>query len=90
MAQPPRLMVEDPLEVLNDDECLTLVASVAVGRVAVSIAALPTVFPVNFALYDHRIVFRTGPGTKLDAAVKHEPDENVRGSAGAGEQSTSE
>ena len=33
--------------------------------------ALPAVLPLNFALYGRRILFRTGQGTKLDAAVRH-------------------
>lgn len=70
MAELPHLLVEDHLEILDEGECLTLLASAALGRVAVSIAALPAVFPVNFALYDRRIAFRTGPGTKLDAAMR--------------------
>lgn len=32
-------------------------------------AGLPAIFPVNYAIFDGDIVFRTGPGTKLDAAV---------------------
>jgi len=62
--------LEDGLESLDDEACMQLLATVPVGRVAVSIGALPAVFPVNFALSDRRIVFRTGPGTKLDAAVR--------------------
>jgi len=31
--------------------------------------ALPVVLPVNFVVYDGTIVFRTVPGTKLDAAT---------------------
>jgi uncharacterized protein len=33
------------------------------------VKALPAIFPVNFAMLDEDIVFRTGPGTKLDAAL---------------------
>ena len=62
---------DEGLEILDEDECLELMGTVPVGRVAVSVGALPAVFPVNFALYGRRIVFRTGKGTKLDAAVRH-------------------
>ena len=41
------------------------------GRVAVSTDEGPLVFPVNFALLDDSVVFRTGEGTKLDAAVRN-------------------
>ena len=54
---------------LEPDECLELLGSVPVGRVGVTIDALPSVLPVNFAVWEGAIVFRTVPGTKLDAAA---------------------
>jgi nitroimidazol reductase NimA-like FMN-containing flavoprotein (pyridoxamine 5'-phosphate oxidase superfamily) len=56
---------------MEEAECLELLASCHVGRVAVSIGAVPAVFPVNYALMDGCIVFRTGAGTKLDAALRN-------------------
>ncbi len=50
-------------------DCLRLLASATIGRVGISIGALPVVLPVNFRLVDDRIVFCTGIGTKLDAAT---------------------
>jgi len=38
--------------------------------VAVSVGALPAIFPVNYATLDGDVVFRSGPGTKLTAAVR--------------------
>lgn len=58
------------LRALTRDQCLALLPTVAVGRIGVSIDALPVVLPVNFVLVDDWIVFRTVPGTKLDAAMK--------------------
>jgi len=55
--------------VLNREQCLELLATVPVGRVGVSIRALPAVLPVNFVLVGSQILFRTIPGTKLDAAT---------------------
>jgi len=57
------------IEVLAPAECLRLLASVPVGRVGVTIDALPAVLPVNFVVSGGAIVFRTVPGTKLDAAT---------------------
>jgi nitroimidazol reductase NimA-like FMN-containing flavoprotein (pyridoxamine 5'-phosphate oxidase superfamily) len=57
------------LEVLSRDECLRLMAQVPIGRVAVVVGSIPVVVPVNFALYGDDIVFRTGTGTKLLAAL---------------------
>jgi uncharacterized protein len=59
----------DGLEVLSRQDCLQLLEQTHVGRIAVSIGALPVVLPVNFALFDGDILIRTGRGTKLDAAT---------------------
>ena len=59
------------LEILDEDQCLALLGTAPIGRVAMCQGGLPAVLPVNFALYGRRIVFRTGQGTKLDAAVRH-------------------
>lgn len=58
------------LETLDRGECLRLLATVPVGRIGVSIGALPAILPVNFALVGDSIVIRTVPGTKLDAATR--------------------
>lgn len=58
------------LSELAADACLTLLASVPVGRVGLSIDALPVVLPVNFAVVDGEVVFRTVVGTKFHAAVR--------------------
>ena len=58
------------LEVIDRSECLTLLRTRSVGRVAVTVAALPAIFPVNFAVMDDDIVFRSSPGSKLTAAAQ--------------------
>jgi nitroimidazol reductase NimA-like FMN-containing flavoprotein (pyridoxamine 5'-phosphate oxidase superfamily) len=58
------------LEVLDREECLRLLGRATLGRVGLSIGALPTVLPVNFRLVDDHVVFRTGVGSKLDAATR--------------------
>lgn len=60
---------DEGLELLEEAECLALMSQVHVGRVGVSIGALPAIFPVNFVLSDGAVYFRTGEGTKLDAAT---------------------
>jgi nitroimidazol reductase NimA-like FMN-containing flavoprotein (pyridoxamine 5'-phosphate oxidase superfamily) len=63
------LQVDDNgLEVLDRAQCLSLLSTVPVGRVGVSIRALPVVLPVNFVVVDEQVMFRTGAGTKLRAA----------------------
>jgi hypothetical protein len=61
--------VDAGLELLDTPECFALAASRPVGRVAVSVGALPAVFPVNFCLLGNDVVFRTASGTKLAAAM---------------------
>jgi uncharacterized protein len=54
-------------EWLTRSECLALLASESIGRLAVAQPdGPPLVFPVNYALDGDDIVFRTDPGTKLD------------------------
>lgn len=57
------------LEVLDRMECLRLLGMATIGRIAVTVGALPVILPVNFRVIDGRIVFRTGIGSKLDAAT---------------------
>ena len=64
------VLVDAGLELLSEAECLALVARRPIGRVAVSLGALPAVFPVNFCLVGRDVVFRTAAGTKLAAALR--------------------
>jgi nitroimidazol reductase NimA-like FMN-containing flavoprotein (pyridoxamine 5'-phosphate oxidase superfamily) len=66
---PEPLLDHAGAEVLTPDECYRLLASAPVGRVAFVDAGDVVVLPVNLALWHHSIVFRTLPGSKLDAAV---------------------
>jgi nitroimidazol reductase NimA-like FMN-containing flavoprotein (pyridoxamine 5'-phosphate oxidase superfamily) len=56
------------LSELSRSECLALLASATVGRIGVSIGALPAIGPVFITVVDGVVAFRTGPGTKLAAA----------------------
>jgi nitroimidazol reductase NimA-like FMN-containing flavoprotein (pyridoxamine 5'-phosphate oxidase superfamily) len=58
------------LEILDRDECLRLLSTARLGRVGITSGALPVILPVNFRLLGDTIVFRTGRGTKLDAATR--------------------
>lgn len=57
------------MELLSREGCLDLLSGASVGRIAVSMNALPAIFPVNFAMLEGDVVFRTGTGMKLGAAV---------------------
>jgi len=62
-------LIDNGLEILSPEQCHDLLRRNTVGRVAVTIAALPAIFPVNYAVHDGDIVFLTGEGTKLRAAA---------------------
>ncbi len=57
------------MEILTSTECAELLETAPVGRVAITVAALPVILPVNFRVVGNDIVFRTHPGTKLAAAT---------------------
>jgi uncharacterized protein len=74
-------MVTDkgPINVLDRDEAWKLLKGQTLGRLAVSVAGQPDIFPVNFHADDASIVFRTAPGSKLlkvtiNATVAFETD----------------
>lgn len=51
-------------------ECLRRLGRAGMGRVSTTVAALPTIFPVSYALLDDDVVFRTMAGTTRAAAVR--------------------
>jgi uncharacterized protein len=61
------------LEVLTELECRRLLQenTATVGRIGVSVEAIPQILPVNFAMIEGSVVFRTGQGTKLAAAARN-------------------
>lgn len=58
------------VEVLSSQECWLRLGRGGIGRVAVTVGALPAIFPVHYATIDNDILFRSQPGTKLTAAVR--------------------
>ena len=62
-------LVDEGLELLTEDDCWDLLTKTEVGRVGITINAMPAIFPVNYTVVDRTIVFRTAPGTKLAAAT---------------------
>jgi uncharacterized protein len=57
------------LEVLDMQECLELLQSVPIGRVAMVDGGEIAVLPVNHVVDGNRVCFRTAPGAKLDAGI---------------------
>jgi nitroimidazol reductase NimA-like FMN-containing flavoprotein (pyridoxamine 5'-phosphate oxidase superfamily) len=64
--------------VLAPPRCWALLRSAEVGRLAVTVAGEPDIFPVTYVVDHGSVVFRTGAGTKLaairGAAVAFEAD----------------
>ncbi len=64
-----RLATRGHVEVMTRAECLAQLGTVSVGRLGVTIRAMPAILPVNFAMHDERVVLRSVPGSKLDMAT---------------------
>ena len=65
------MMLDDGLELLSDEASMALLGTMGLGRVGVSVGALPAIFPVNYVVVRGDIIFRTGAGLKLRAALDH-------------------
>jgi nitroimidazol reductase NimA-like FMN-containing flavoprotein (pyridoxamine 5'-phosphate oxidase superfamily) len=63
------------VELLDEAECLRLISAGGVGRIGYTGRFGPTVLPVNYALYEGTIVFRTGQdspmGEDLRTGIAH-------------------
>jgi len=62
-------MADEPVTVLSEDESWSRLGGVALGRLVTTFAGEPEIFPVNFAVQDRTVLFRTAEGTKLFSAV---------------------
>lgn len=55
--------------ILSLSESWDLLARVSLGRLVTNAGGEPEIFPVNFAVQDRTVLFRTAEGTKLASAV---------------------
>ena len=53
------MIVDRGLEVLSEEDSARLLAAGVVGRIGVTVGALPAIFPVNYRVIDGVIFFRT-------------------------------
>lgn len=51
--------------VLDDAECWQLLEARELGRLAVSVADRPDIYPITYRAYEGRVYFRTAQGSKL-------------------------
>ena len=63
---------ETRMQSLDDRECRRLLAERHLGRLAFVEFGGPVILPVNYVVDQGLIVFRTDPGSKLDAASQRE------------------
>lgn len=54
-----------PVTVLDEEESWQRLASASIGRLAVSVAGRPDIFPINYVVDGRSLVIRTNPGDKL-------------------------
>lgn len=55
----------NPILKLDDDQCWKLLEGTKHGRLVVTVAGEPDIFPVNYATSGRRLYLRTAPGNKL-------------------------
>jgi uncharacterized protein len=69
-----RFMTETvtPVAELSDAQCWELLHANAFGRLALSVANQPEIFPINFVVQNGTLLFRTAQGTKLAALTINE------------------
>ena len=59
------------LEVIDKDECFDLLRYQGIGRIAFHDDAKIVVFPINYQLIGHAVVFLTGDGSIWNTAIRH-------------------
>jgi len=63
-------MADRVIEDMDEEQCLTLISPGGVGRIAYTSRFGPVVLPVNYALQDGAIVFRTAEKGPLDEDLR--------------------
>lgn len=66
-------MDDERWTVISPAECESLLRRSHLGRIALVDDDGPLILPVNFVLDDAEVVFRTNPGSKLNAALQRAP-----------------
>ncbi|MGD9619101.1 MAG: pyridoxamine 5'-phosphate oxidase family protein [Mycolicibacterium sp.] len=56
---------ETPVTELTETECWNLLSGVSLGRLVTTVGGWTEIFPVNFVVQRHTLLFRTAEGTKL-------------------------
>lgn len=70
LIEPTAIDINSGMGVIDEADCIELLSSTPIGRIAYAVDDHPMVAPVNFAWHEDTIVFRTLEGQKLDAAAE--------------------
>lgn len=57
------------LGLIDEPTCLRLLGQERLGRLGLSVRSLPVILPVNFAVHDSAVIFRSEDGDKTRAAM---------------------
>jgi nitroimidazol reductase NimA-like FMN-containing flavoprotein (pyridoxamine 5'-phosphate oxidase superfamily) len=63
-------MADRVIEELDEEQCLNLISAGGIGRIAYASRFGPAVLPVNYALRDGAVVFRTAAHGPLDEDLR--------------------
>ena len=63
-------MADRVIEELSEDQCLRLISGGGIGRIAYASRFGPAVLPVNYAVQDGAVVFRTAADGPLDEDLR--------------------
>lgn len=57
------------IEILDRDQCMSLLRGAPIGRLGFTSGALPVILPISFVVVGEDLVFRAAPGSKLEASL---------------------
>ncbi|HSK90406.1 MAG TPA: pyridoxamine 5'-phosphate oxidase family protein [Euzebyales bacterium] len=66
------MAVRRQMDELGVEECLALLDGRVLGRLAFAVEGRPRIVPLNYALHQGSVVFRTGYGDLLDAVHRQD------------------
>ena len=71
--EPEAIDLVSRMGVIDDERCMELIESTPVGRLGFMSDGAPLVLPVNYAVHEGSVVFRSLEGQKLAAAAENQP-----------------
>jgi uncharacterized protein len=72
MSMDPTSLPDTPVTELTEAESWDQLSGVSLGRLVTTVDGWTEIFPVNFVVQHHTLLFRTAEGTKLLTAVLNE------------------